>query len=70
MAQLRIIGDPVEIKILLEKIATVVCVTDLSPGRSRRNPEHVLTYATISVLAPDAAPSIPAAHDGRRAIDR
>lgn len=66
MAQLRLIGDPDEVNAIAALLGAVVEVSDLSPGRSRRNPGHVLLYGHVGLRAgvnPATATAVQI-HDG------
>lgn len=76
MAQLRLIGEPDEVNQIAALLGAVVDVADLSPGRSRRNSDHILLYGSVRLRQNVAPPTVTAVqvHDdpplngGRKAL--
>lgn len=66
MAQLRLIGEPDEVNQIAALLGAVVDVADLSPGRSRRNPAHILLYGSVRLRQTVAPPTVTVVqvHDG------
>jgi hypothetical protein len=54
--QMRLIGPSEEVEEVLADLGNAVRVGAVSRGKSRRDPDHVLVYATVETLLPRDRP--------------